>query len=386
MLNRFMADRLFAILERAPVGRFVVETPDGKVHHLGQGSGELVATMHMHDWRVIGAFLKDGEIGLTETYRDGLWDTPDLTSLLQLGLANMDAIGKVVRGGYLQRLFSRITYRMRENHMRGSRRNIQAHYDLGNDFYKLWLDPGMTYSSALFDANTEKLSAAQDNKYDRILELLETDRGSMLEIGCGWGGFADRALQRADYDYRGITLSDQQHQYATERLKGSGKVVLEDYRLQESRYDSLVSIEMFEAVGEKYWGTYFSKLKSLLATNGKAMVQTITIRDENFETYRRRGDMIRTFIFPGGMLPSPSRFKQEAEKAGLRMEDRFDFGQDYAQTLKHWLQAFEQRLDEVRTLGFDEGFIRVWRFYLCACIAAFSNGSTNVMQVRLGHA
>lgn len=385
MFDRFMADRLFSVLDKAPIGSFRIQTPDGQVRVLGSGQGGRSASMDIRDWSVVSSFLRQGEIGLTETYRDGLWDTPDLTELLQLGLDNMAELGHLVRGGRLQQWISRVAYRFRENTLRGSRRNIQAHYDLGNDFYQLWLDPGMTYSSALFGQDSHSLPTAQDRKYDRMIDLLESDRGKLLEIGCGWGGFAERALHRGDFSYRGVTLSDEQHKFAQQRLSGRGDVVIEDYRLQSGKYDHIVSIEMFEAVGEKYWGEYFRKIKELLAAGGKAMIQTITIKDESFETYRRRGDMIRTFIFPGGMLPSPSRFALEANKAGLAVEDRFDFGLDYATTLQHWLDAFESKLDEVRKLGFDEAFIRVWRFYLCACIAAFRNGSTSVMQVRLAH-
>lgn len=384
--RRLLAEQVFKILDRAPVGRFRIHTPDGATREFGRGNNDRVAVMEVKDWRVFSDFLQSGEIGLTETYRDGLWSTPDLTALLRLGLENMQALAPVVRGNLLTRLVSRVQYWLRANTPAGSRRNIQAHYDLGNSFYALWLDPSMTYSSALFSNADQDLLTAQHAKYDRLLGALEKDRGSLLEIGCGWGGFAERALNQGDYHYQGLTLSDAQHAYAKDRLGGNGEVLLRDYRTQDGKYSNIVSIEMFEAVGERYWPLYFSKLKSLLDEKGKAMVQTITIREESFDSYRTRGDMIRTFIFPGGMLPSAPRFQAAAEKAGLQVNEIFEFGQDYARTLQIWLQNFEASLDQIVQMGFDEAFIRVWRFYLCACIAAFQTGNTNVMQVELVHA
>ena len=385
MFNRLIAEKLFSLLDKAPVGQFHIQCPDGSKRIFGNDQG-LVAFMEVYDWRVFTSFLRNGEIGLTETYRDGLWDSPDLTALLTLGLRNMQALGDVVRGGRIQQWIQRGLYRLRENSLTGSRKNIQAHYDLGNDFYQLWLDPGMSYSAALYNSSDDPLLLAQDNKYDRMLDGLESDTGSLLEIGCGWGGFAERALNRGDYAYRGVTLSDQQQDYASRRVGKAGEVVLEDYRLQQGSYRNIVSIEMFEAVGEKFWPVYFDKLKSLLHEKGKAMIQTITIREEHFESYRNRGDMIRTFIFPGGMLPSSERFVAQAQKSGLRVEDLYEFGPDYAATLEAWLASFESQLLRVRQIGFDEAFIRIWRFYLCACIAAFRTDNTNVMQVRLAHA
>lgn len=385
MFNRLIAEKLFSLLDKAPVGQFHIQCPDGSKRIFGNDQG-LVAFMEVYDWRVFTSFLRNGEIGLTETYRDGLWDSPDLTALLTLGLRNMQALGDVVRGGRIQQWIQRGLYRLRENSLTGSRKNIQAHYDLGNDFYQLWLDPGMSYSAALYNSSDDPLLLAQDNKYDRMLDGLESDTGSLLEIGCGWGGFAERALNRGDYAYRGVTLSDQQQDYASRRVGKAGEVVLEDYRLQQGSYRNIVSIEMFEAVGEKFWPVYFDKLKSLLHEKGKAMIQTITIREEHFESYRNRGDMIRTFIFPGGMLPSSERFVAQAQKSGLRVEDLYEFGPDYAATLEAWLASFESQLQRVRQIGFDEAFIRIWRFYLCACIAAFRTDNTNVMQVRLAHA
>ena len=244
----------------------------------------------------------------------------------------------------------------------------------------------MSYSSALFRHDGESLEQAQYRKYDRMLERLGTNSGSLLEVGCGWGGLAERAITQNDFDVKGITLSEEQHAYAQQRLGDDATIALEDYRSQDGKYDHIISIEMFEAVGEKFWPVYFNKLQSLLKHKGKAVIQTITIGEPFFERYRRGGDMLRSFIFPGGMLPSPTRFAEEASRAGLRVTDQFAFGKDYALTLKHWLKRFEESLPQIRLLGFDESFIRVWRFYLAVCIAGFASGRTDVMQMELQHA
>jgi len=387
MISRMAADQFFRILDRAPEGRFRISCPDGKVRELGSGQNGSVAELSIEDWSVFRSALQKGELGLVESYRQGLWSTPDLTNVLVTGMQNAESLISLIRGGFLTRAASRALYAMRANSVRGSRKNIQAHYDLGNDFYQLWLDPSMSYSSALYQGDADiSLEQAQMNKYDRMLDLLQCDQGSLLEIGCGWAGFAERALERGDFDYRGITLSEEQKAFADSRLDSRDQVVLQDYRHQEGKYKNIVSIEMFEAVGEKYWPLYFAKLKSLLAEGGKAAIQSITIKNESFEKYRSRGDMFRTYIFPGGMLPSPQRFSEEAERAGLRLTDQFDFGQDYAKTVETWLQNFEDNIDQVRAQNYDESFIRLWRFYLAACIAGFKSGNTGVMQVQLTHA
>ena len=338
----------------------------------------------------IGAFpqilLSKGDTGLAEDYRDGLWQSDNLQNLVALAIDNDHAISPFLYGSALAQKIGNFSYKLRLNTLKGSRRNVSAHYDLGNDFYKLWLDPTMTYSSALFTKRQEDLVQAQHNKYDRIIDRLHKSSGSILEVGCGWGGFAERAINKGDFDIKGITLSDEQHDYASSRLQHKAKIVLEDYRAQTGTFDNIVSIEMFEAVGEKYWKTYFEKISALLKKSGRAVIQTITIDDNLFDTYRTGNDFIRTFIFPGGMLPGPNRFALEAAKSGLRINDRFDFGQDYATTLEHWLKSFDSKKQEILALGYEESFIRMWRFYLAACIASFRTGRTDVMQVELQHA
>ncbi len=387
MFNGLMISKFFKLLDKIEYGAITVITPDGKHRHF-QGKYEGAnGKIHIHDWRTIPAFAAKGDIGLTESYRDGHWETDDLCALLLVGLENEEILAPYIRGGSIANMISYIRYAFQTNTPKGSKKNVQAHYDLGNQFYQLWLDPTMTYSSALYKNAEESLTQAQHNKYDRILDRLEKPTGSILEVGCGWGGFADRAItQKNNYNVKGITLSKEQHAFANKRLGHDANIVLEDYRNQNGIYDHLVSIEMFEAVGEKFWPTYFSKMKSLLSEKGTAMVQTITIDEKHFKRYRKGGDMIRSFVFPGGMLPSPERFVQSAKKADMQVTDQFAFGQDYAQTCKEWLKGFNIKHAEIKSLGFDNEFIRIWQFYLASCYAAFKVGRINVMHMELHHA
>mgnify|MGYP006188860107 CR=1 FL=1 len=385
-LTKPLQSRFLATLEGITHGTLALTTPDGQVRHFGGKLAGPEAALIIHDWRMIPAVAAKGDIGLTEAYRDGWCDTPDLTALLTLALANEATLDRYLHGHPVQAMLIRMLYFMNRNTRSGSRRNISAHYDLGNDFYRLWLDETMTYSSALYAEGDTDLARAQTRKYDRIIDNLSSSSGRLLEIGCGWGGFAERALARGDFAPKGLTLSTEQADFARTRLGTGAEIALQDYRDEKGRYDHIVSIEMFEAVGESYWPTYFGKLKENLAQSGRAVVQTITVGEAHFDRYRNGADMIRSFIFPGGMLPAPSKFAGAAQAAGLRVEDGFGFGLDYARTLQDWLTRFEARLTEVRALGFDEAFIRVWRFYLAACIAGFATGRTDVMQYRLAHA
>lgn len=385
MSNNYITNRFLSAFDNIEYGIITITTPEGKTRTFSGSKPGAAAILYIHDWRVIGMISCHGDVALAEAYRDGLWDSPDPTELFLFGLQNQSVLDRYIYGSIFGRIASRMAYLFTRNSIRGSRRNIHAHYDLGNDFYALWLDSSMTYSSAIFDNDKEDLQGAQIRKYDRMINRLRAS-GSLLEIGCGWGGLAERALQKGDYGIKGLTISKAQHEYASNRLGKDAVIALEDYRHQDGLYDQIVSIEMFEAVGEKFWPVYFSKLKSLLADKGKAMIQTITISDSAFERYRLGGDAIRTFIFPGGMLPSPSRFRQESTSAGFHVANEFSFGQDYALTLTHWLKNFDARESDVRALGFDEKFIRMWRFYLTSCIAGFRHGRVDVMQWELQHA
>ena len=386
MFMKTATDHFLKQLDIIKHGSLKLTLPDGRTHYFSGDSHGATADMTITHWEVISNLLSKGDIGLADDYRKGLWDTSDLIALTTLALENRHALDNCLSGHPLSRVMAMLSYLFKLNTLRGSKKNIHAHYDLGNAFYSLWLDSTMTYSSAIFKGEDETLEQAQHNKYDRILDLLDANSGDLLEVGCGWGGFAERAVTKTNLGLKGITLSEEQHHFARKRLKNSANIVLEDYRHQQSKVDYLVSIEMFEAVGERYWSTYFNKIASLLKNKGKAIVQTITINDQDFASYRRGGDFIRSYIFPGGMLPSPSRFQEVAKDAGLMTGSPYFFGEDYATTLKHWLDNFDQQRDRVIELGFDEPFIRLWRFYLAACISGFKTGKTDVMQIELAHA
>jgi cyclopropane-fatty-acyl-phospholipid synthase len=385
MFEKNITQKFLKTLDHIEFGSIEVITPDGISHQFSGSKPSVHATLTLNDWRTIPSLVSKGDIGFAEAYRNGWWDSDDLANLFLLSLQNEAALEKYIHGSFIGRLAARIAYLFTRNSINGSKKNIHAHYDIGNEFYKLWLDDSMTYSSGLFTSQTDSLLQAQHNKYDRIINRLDKS-GRLLEIGCGWGGFAERALGEKDFEIKGLTISHAQHDYACNRLGKNAHIALEDYRIQKGKYNNIVSIEMFEAVGERYWSSYFSQLKALLEQKGKAIIQTITMGDEFFERYRTSGDMIRTYIFPGGMLPSQLSFAHESQKAGLRITDTHLFGQDYSLTLDHWLKKFESKLSNIKKLGLDEPFIRLWRFYLSMCIASFKIGRTNVMQVELTHA
>lgn len=384
MLIPQIIKKFLGTFEKIYYGSIKITIPNGKVYYFNGKEEGPRADLAIYDTRAISQFIKKGDIGFAESYREKWCDSSDLISLFTFGLKNEEILAKYIYGGFLNGLIARIGYLFNLNTLRGSKKNVHAHYDIGNNFYQLWLDPSMTYSSAIFDHASQDLTSAQYKKYDRIINNFKNS-GRLLEIGCGWGGFAERALSKGDYNLKGLTLSEEQYSYARNRLKSNANIAIEDYRIQKGKYDQIVSIEMFEAVGEKFWSTYFSKIKSLLAEKGKTIIQTITINDKYFEEYRKSGDAIRTFIFPGGMLPSPERFLAASSKAGLVITDKFFFGEHYALTMKHWLVEFEKNIEQIKALGFHEKFIRIWIFYLTFCIASFKSGRTNVMQIALEH-
>ena len=354
----------------------------------GAADAERRAELHIKDWRFFRRVLLAGDIGLAEAYMDGDCDSPDLPKLLALLAENQQALGGVTRSNPLHNLMLRFLHRRRHNSREGSKRNIHAHYDLGNSFYRLWLDPTMSYSSALYDGQAGKsLEAAQAAKYDRILSQIGAKQGdSILEIGCGWGGFAEAAARRG-MRVTAVTISREQLEYARERLERAGladrvELQFRDYRDIEGSYDHVVSIEMVEAVGERYWPDYFAVLKRHVAPGGSALVQAIVIADEFFEAYRHRPDFIQTYIFPGGMLLSPQGLGEQCRKAGLTFAELYSFGLDYAHTLETWLRRFDDVADQVAGLGFDERFRRMWRYYLAYCAAGFSTRRTDVLQAH----
>ncbi len=382
---------LGAVLRDLRVGKVVVGLPDGTDHVFRGREPGKTARIEVRDTALARRLLFGGNVGLAEGYMEGQWDTPDLHAVLELGLANISA-GWMAGFPVLRRPFQRLWHRLHDNDPRcGSRRNIEYHYDLGNPFYALWLDETMTYSAACFDA-TEDLTQAQRTKWDRMLQAVGATGGEhLLEIGCGWGGFAIHAAKTLGCRVTGLTLSTEQAEYARSRVAEEGledfvDIRLEDYRDASGIYDGVVSIEMFEAVGERWWPTFFDRVAGLLKSGAAAAVQTITIDEAVFEDYRRNPDFIQRYIFPGGMLPSVERFGRAATAAGLSLGAAYNFGHDYARTLCDWAERFERVVPQVRALGYDDRFVRMWRYYLTYCEVGFESGQIDVMQIRMNGA
>ena len=374
------------MLRRLEHGALRVECPDG--NSLLFGDGALPVTLSLLSWEPCIAAMRSGDIGFAESYIAGQWQTDNLTKLLELFIRNRNALEGAIYGSWWGSLLYRLRHLFNRNSRAGSRRNIHAHYDIGNAFYTLWLDPSMTYSSALFAQPDFSLQQAQQAKYERILTEIGAGAGDqILEIGCGWGGFAELAA-REGAQVTGLTLSSEQLAFAQQRLANAGlaartELRLQDYRDTNGEFDAIASIEMFEAVGEQYWDSYFSCVAQRLKPGGRACIQTITIADELFERYRRGTDFIQQYIFPGGMLPSPSVFRAHAERHGLSVVNELAFGLDYARTLALWDQSFRRQEAYVMAQGFDENFIRTWQFYLSYCEAGFRAGSIDLFQFTL---
>ena len=387
------ARAVFRLLKALRVGTLDVQLPDGTQAHFGSSAapGEPRAAIRLHDWRVCAAALKSGDIGFAETYIGGHWTSPDLVALLKLFIANREAVESVVYGSWWGSLAYRIKHFLNRNSRHGAAKNIHAHYDIGNPFYRLWLDETMNYSSALFEGDFTKPTAdAQAAKVRRAIRECGLQPGErLLEIGCGWGALAETAAAEFGACVTGVTLSSEQLEFARERLFRAGladrtALRLQDYRdITDEPFDAIASIEMFEAVGREYWGSFFTTLRGKLKAGGRACIQTITIRDDLFERYLKSSDFIQQYIFPGGLLPSPQAFRSEAAKAGLEVINECAFGADYAETLRRWRAQFLARDRQVRQLGFDQRFIHIWEFYLAYCEAAFDTGNTNVMQFTL---
>jgi cyclopropane-fatty-acyl-phospholipid synthase len=343
----------------------------------------------IHDFRFMRRVMAAGDIGFAEGFMAGEWDTPDMTALLMSAGLNFERLSKLFSGNPLVRALNFIGHRLHANTKEGAKRNIHAHYDLGNAFYGRWLDPTMTYSSARFVRPEQTLAEAQTEKYAALARTIGLESGqSVLEIGCGWGGFAEFAAREVGAKVVGVTISREQYDFARKRLFDQGlaekaEIRLIDYRDVGGQFDRVASIEMFEAVGERYWPAYFQKIHDVLSPGGRAGLQIITIRDELFDHYRRRADFIQKYVFPGGMLISETRLRQETTRAGLSWSDIARFGQDYARTLNQWAQRFQSAWPEIAPLGFDERFRRLWLFYLSYCEAGFATGRTNVIQLGL---
>jgi cyclopropane-fatty-acyl-phospholipid synthase len=375
---------LRGLLSRLQVGRLVVQLPSGEILEARGPVSGPEAHLHIVDHRALRRLISRGDVGLAEGFIEGDWTSPDLVAVMRLAAANSPYIGAFVSGSPVFRLLNRLQLRFKANSRRGSRSNIMSHYDLGNEFFQLWLDPTLLYSSALWHEDTPDLENAQQNKLARIVEALGIRGGEdVLEIGCGWGALARRLVEAGAGRVTGLTLSPAQLAYAQNSLagaEGSEKVELrlQDYRDVCGQFDRVVSIEMIEAVGEAYWPAYFGKIAQVLKSGGRALIQAITIEDSRFEDYRARPDFIQRHVFPGGFLPCPSAMAQQAARAGLRLVSVENFGLSYAKTLAEWRERFEARRDEVAAQGFDERFQRLWTYYLCYCEAAFREKATDV--------
>ena len=389
------ADTLLSLLSKLQSGFLKLTLPNGDSKEFGNRQDNLHAEIHILNWSVFKQVLSHGDIGFAESYIRGQWNTPDLKAILELAIRNRTILEKAIYGKWYGSLIYRLKHWLRDNSKSGSRKNIHAHYDLGNSFYSLWLDPSMSYSSAWFsEGDKQVLADAQRAKISHILQAINAKPGDhLLEIGCGWGGFMEEAL-RAGSHVTGLTLSTEQKSFAQSRLEkvqressieNSYEVRLQDYRDCKEQFDGIASIEMFEAVGEKHWAEYFQTIAARLKRGGKACIQTIVIAEELFERYRHNTDFIQQYVFPGGMLPSRTSFRAYAANAGLNVEVEFAFGHDYAKTLCMWRDSFNQKLHEITQLGFDEAFIRLWNFYLMYCAAGFSERNIDVVQFTLSH-
>lgn len=386
-LPRYFA-RVFHIAGRIGRGRLDFVMPDGRRFRVAGAPG-YVAELRVHDDDVFARLVREGDLGFCDAYIQGDWSTPDLQALLDLLQDDNDVLYDGFPGQILLRAYERMRHLMNANSKRGAKKNISHHYDLGNAFYRVWLDDTMTYSSALFRDGQESLERAQARKYASMVSEMGVGPGDhVLEIGCGWGGFAEHAA-RQGIRVTGLTISREQHDFAVERIARAGlsdlvQIKLQDYRDEVGRYDGIASIEMFEAVGEKYWPTYFNTLKRCLKPGAKATLQIITITESRFEAYRKGVDFIQKYIFPGGMLPSKSALRSEVARAGLAVRHQISFGDSYSLTLRRWFDMFNGGWDRIAPMGFDDRFRRMWNFYLTSCAAAFRSGNCDVVQMTVG--
>ncbi len=387
-LEKQLLQKLRPLLDK-PCGTLQLTLPSGYQCRLG--SNPPVADVKLHNFRPLLRLYMGGINGWSESYLAKEWDSNNLTALVKWALTYEKELGSIAKASFLTETLHNFYHWQRDNSRKGSQRNIAAHYELGNDFYKHWLDESMTYSAALYQNDSTPLIEAQKNKNSRILELLDAKPGErIVEIGCGWGGFAIQASQDNNLNVHGVTLSKEQLAWAKDKvdqaeLNEQVHLSLTDYRDLNHQYDGVVSIEMFEAVGEAHWDTYFQTLKKVLKPGGNAVLQVISIEDERFHSYRKQADFIQRYVFPGGMLPSVEILQKKIAEHGFKLKQMQLFGKDYARTLREWSQAFENSWEQIREQGFDENFYRLWRYYLAYCEGGFEQGSINVGLYVLCH-
>ena len=387
-LPRYFAT-VFDMAKKLQRGRLEFGLPDGRQFRIEGADPGPMARIDIHDPDLFARLIREGDLGFCEAYVEGGWSSPDLMAFMDLMHEGNSAVYDAFPGMSLVRAYERFRFWMQSNSKTQARKNIAHHYDLGNDFYKLWLDDSMTYSAAIYRTGQESLETAQAQKYASMVDQMGSKPGDhVLEIGCGWGGFAEYAAKERGLRVTALTISQAQHDYAVARMQRLGlqdrvEIKLQDYRDETGVYDGVASIEMFEAVGEKYWPVYFDTVRDRLKPGGHATLQIITVQEARFETYRKAVDFIQKYIFPGGMLPSPSVLKREAERAGLKVKGSIEFGKSYSQTLRRWYDSFNARWAEAAGLGFDERFRRMWNFYLASCAGTFEGGNCDVTQITL---
>jgi cyclopropane-fatty-acyl-phospholipid synthase len=368
-------------------GTLDITLPDGRTMRMGGAEPGPAAAMTVYNYGFATRLVNGGDIGIAEAYLNRDWDTPDLTQFLYLFCVNHDLIQAMLANKPLIRVVQMVRHWFNRNTKRQAKRNIYAHYDIGNAFYSAWLDSSMTYSSALFEDDTADLTSAQKNKYRRLAEAIDLRPGQkLLEIGCGWGGFAEYVAKTFGAKVVGLTISKEQRDFAQRRIHEAGladkvEIRLQDYRDERDQYDRIASIEMIEAVGEQFWPKYFSQVSDRLKPSGLAGIQAITIQDSMFQSYRREVDFIQRYVFPGGMLPSPQVLKMLGERFGIPVIRERIFGQDYAKTLATWRNNFRAAWPNLKPLGFDDRFRRLWEYYLAYCEAGFLSGNIDVRQV-----
>jgi len=372
-------------------GRLDFAMPDGRIFRAEGKNAGPVAQVDIHNPEVFARLIREGDLGFSDAYLEHWWSTPDLQAFMDWVHADNDDLYDGFPGMGLVRFYEKLRFWLQRNSKRQARKNISHHYDLGNDFYGLWLDETMTYSSALFTTGQESLEAAQIAKYASMVDQMGVKEGDhVLEIGCGWGGFAEYAAKERGLKVTGLTISKEQLEYSKKRIESKGlqdkvNIKLQDYRDEKGRYDGIASIEMFEAVGQKYWPVYFETIKNCLHPGRQATLQIITVQDARWEVYQRGVDFIQKYIFPGGMLPSPNALKAEVQNAGLSVVKSKEFGLSYSQTLRRWHDVFNAKWDQAAALGFDDRFRRMWNFYLTSCAATFESGNCDVTQITIAN-
>ena len=381
--------QVFEKLQGLKRGRIDIVLEDGRIFRSEGKAPGFVAEIRVHNRDLFARLIREGDLGFSEAYLEGWWSTPDLMAFMDMVHDEAENVYDGFPGQAIVRAFEKLRFWLQSNTKRQAKKNISYHYDLGNEFYGLWLDDTMTYSSAKFETGQESLERAQTQKYASMVDEMGAEPGDhVLEIGCGWGGFAEYAAKERGLRVTGLTISQEQYNYAVERIEKAGlsdrvTFKLQDYRDERGTYDGIASIEMFEAVGERYWPVYFDTLRERLKPGRNATLQIITIAHKRWEVYKRGVDFIQKYIFPGGMLPSPEILRAEVEKAGLSVKQSIEFGQSYSQTLRRWHETFNDRWDQVAELGFDDRFRKMWNFYLTSCAATFRSENCDVTQITV---